>query len=112
EPDDVGALVNGSLSVMRQLKMLSGSPTPVEHPVWIGKISSLTSDRPGIFYPTVKRGTYVQQGMKIGYLTDYFGNQVAEYRAPSPGVVLYICAVPSMKKDDTVANIGEIIPEP
>jgi predicted deacylase len=112
EPDDVGALVNGSLSVMRELKMLPGAATPVEHPVWIGKISSLTSDRAGIFYPSVKRGTYVQQGMKVGYLTDYFGKTVAEYRAPAAGVVLYICAVPSMKKDDNVANIGEVIPEP
>src|SRR5947209_15467139 len=34
EPDDVDALVNGSLSVMRLLKMLAGAPSPVEHPVW------------------------------------------------------------------------------
>jgi len=46
--------------------------------------------------------------MRVGYVTDYFGNTISEARAPSAGVVLYICSVPSMKKGDTVAYVGEI----
>ena len=83
----------------------------VEHPVWIGKVDTVTSDQNGIFYPLVKRGTYVEQGMKIGYVTDYFGNTIFEAHAPASGVILYICGVPSMKKGDTVANVGEIARE-
>jgi len=108
QPDDVHALVAGTLSVMRYLKMLPGSPAVVEHPVWFGKIDTVASEQPGIFYSLVQRGTYVEQGMKIGYVTDYFGKTVFEAHAPAAGVVLYICGVPSMKKGDTVANIGEI----
>jgi len=33
------------------------------------------------------------------------GKMVWEAHAPSSGVVLYVCAVPSMKKGETVANI-------
>jgi hypothetical protein len=112
EPQDVHALVSGTLSVMRYLKMLPGAPTMLEHPVWIGKIDTVASDQAGIFYPLVQRGTYVAQGMKIGYVTDYFGKVIYEAAAPAAGVVLYICAVPSMKKGDTVANIGEITTNP
>src|SRR5215471_12947511 len=108
EPQDVHALVSGTLNVMRYLKMLPGTASMVEHPVWIGKIDTVTSDQTGFFYPLVQRGTYVEQGMKIGYVTDYFGNTVFEAHAPAAGIVLYICAVPSMKKGDTVANVGEI----
>jgi hypothetical protein len=50
--------------------------------------------------------------MKVGYVTDYFGNTIFEAHAPAAGVVLYICGVPSMKKGDTVANIGEITRNP
>ncbi len=50
--------------------------------------------------------------MKVGYVTDYFGKTIFEAKAPVSGVVLYICAVPSMKKDDTVANIGEVVKAP
>src|SRR5207253_7036305 len=58
ETDDVNALVNGSLNVMRYLKMLPGSAKPAEHPVWIEKILNIASDRNGIFYPLVKRGSF------------------------------------------------------
>ncbi|HYL11169.1 MAG TPA: succinylglutamate desuccinylase/aspartoacylase family protein [Candidatus Acidoferrales bacterium] len=108
EPEDVDALANGTLNVMRYLKMLPGAAPMVQHPVWIAKINRMTSEREGIFYPVVARGSYAEQGMKVGYVTDYFGNTIFEARAPVAGVVLYICSVPSMKKDDTIAYIGEV----
>lgn len=108
EYDDVNALINGCLSVMRYLKMLPGTPNKVEHPVWIEKVETVTSEQTGIFYPLVKRGAYVAEGMRIGYVTDYTGKRTFEAFAPTSGVVLYICAVPSMKKGDTIANIGVV----
>jgi uncharacterized protein len=108
EPEDVTALTNGCLNVMRYLKMLPGNAPSVQNPVWIERIASVSSETGGVFYPMAKRGWYVQQGMKIGYVTDLFGKTVWEARAPSSGVVLYVCAVPSMKKGDTVANIGVV----
>lgn len=108
EPDDLSALVDGSLNVMRYLKMLAGTAPPVEHPVWIEKIATIASDQTGIFYPLVKRGTYVEQGMRVGYVTDYVGKIIHEARAPESGIVLYICAVPSMMKGATIANVGVV----
>jgi predicted deacylase len=106
EPDDVKALVDGSLSVMRHLKMMEGAPLTVESPVWIERVAGITSDLNGIFYPAVKRGTYVQKGMKVGHITDYLGRTIFEAKAPESGVVLFIRAVPSTVKGDTIANIG------
>jgi hypothetical protein len=108
ETDDVNALVNGCLSVMRYLKMTPGSPSVIERPVWIEKVVTLPSEQTGIFYPLVRRGTYVEQGMKVGYVTDYLGKTIFEARAPAQGVVLYICAVPSMTKGANIANIGVV----
>ena len=106
ETDDLNALINGCLSVMRYLKILPGQPTMVDHPVWFEKVVTLASEQTGIFYPVIKRGTYVEAGMKVGYVTDYVGKVMFEARAPVAGVVLYICAVPSMTKGATIANIG------
>ncbi|HXI24338.1 MAG TPA: M14 family metallopeptidase [Pyrinomonadaceae bacterium] len=108
ETDDLNALINGCLNVMRYLKMLPGAPTVIEHPVWIDKVVTVASDQTGIFYPLVKRGTYVEQGMKVGYVTDYLGKVIFEARAPVAGIVLYVCAVPSMTKGATMANIGVV----
>ena len=105
-PGTVKALVDGCVNVMRYLKMMDGPPAMVESPVWIERIASITSDVNGIFYPLVTRGTYVQRGMKVGYVTDYLGKTVLEARAPESGVVLFVRAVPSMTKGETIANIG------
>lgn len=108
DPDDVTLLVDGCLNVMRYLRMLPGAPTLIENPVWIEATASVTSEQTGIFYPLAKRGAYVQQGMKIGYVTDYLGKVVFEARAPESGVVLYIRAVPSMTKGETIASLGVV----
>jgi predicted deacylase len=108
ETDDLNALVNGCLNVMRYLKMLPGTALMVEHPVWFEKVATLASEQTGIFYPSVKRGTYVEQGTKVGYVTDYLGNVIFEARAPVAGVILYVCAVPSMTKGATIANVGVV----
>jgi predicted deacylase len=112
EPQDVQSLVDGTLSVMRYLKMIPGPATVVEHPVWIGKVDTVSSDQTGFFYPAVAPGTHVEQGTKVGHVTDFFGKTIFEARAPATGIVLYICGVPSMKKGDTIANIGEVIKNP
>lgn len=108
ETDDLNLLVNGTLSTMRALKMIPGEPHVIENPVWIEKLSDVLADGPGIWYPLVKRGTYVSAGMKLGTITDYFGKVIAEPRAPVTGVVLHVNAVPSIKKGDNIADLGVV----
>jgi uncharacterized protein len=108
ETDDIALLVNGTLSTMRALKMLPGEPHVIENPVWIDKLEDVISDGEGIFYPLVKRGTYVSTGMKVGYVTDFFGKTILEVRAPVSGVVLHINAVPSLKKGDNIVDLGVV----
>lgn len=108
-PEDVDALIRGTLSVMRHLKMLPGAPTPVENPVWIGSLQNVAADTGGIFRPSVVRGSFVHKGMRVGIVTDFFGRTVFEARAPESGVLLYVRAVPSAVKGDTLASIGVVL---
>ena len=108
EPDDVAVLVNGTLSVMRHLKMLAGAPTPVEHPVWIDHLADVSSEHAGIFYSLVRPGSYAEAGMALGYVTDFVGRRLGELRAKEAGIVLYVRAVPSVGKGDTIASVGVV----
>ena len=112
DPDDVALLVNGTRSTMRALKMLPGEPRYIENPVWLEKVVDVMSDGPGIWYPLVKRGSYAQAGMKLGYITDYFGKVILEPRAPEAGVILHVNAVPSLKKGDNIADLGVVASKP
>src|SRR5260370_11559353 len=111
ETDDVASLVQGTRSVMRLLKMLPGTPHAIDHPVWIKTLGEVTSPVDGIFYPLVKRATFVEAGRKLGDVTDYFGKVIFEARAPVSCIILHISAVPSMKTGDNIANIGVIAPK-
>ncbi|MEP7344984.1 MAG: M14 family metallopeptidase [Gemmatimonadaceae bacterium] len=107
-PADVNALVNGSLNVMGYLKMISRPVVPVAHPVWVKEVKTIAAESDGIFYPTAQRGQHVAKGARIGYITDYFGKTVQEATAPAAGIILYVCAVPSMTKGETIANVGVV----
>ncbi len=108
ETDDVNALINGCVNVMRYLKMMPGDAKFVEHPVWIDGVQAVSSEVTGMFYPLVKRGTYAAQGMMVGYVTDYVGRKILDVRAPVSGVVLFIRAVPSLVKGDTLVSVGAV----
>ncbi len=105
---DVAALVNGSLGTMRHLKMLAGPVTPVAKPIWVEKIVSVPADREGIFHASVDRDAHVAKGAKIGFVTDYLNRPLQDVLAPDAGIVMFIRAVPSLKKGDTMVNIGVV----
>ena len=107
-PEDVDVLVEGSLNVMRHLKMLQGDVVPVSNPVWIANATVVTSDREGVFHPVVGPEAYVAKGARVGYITDYYGEKVADVNSPVAGVVIYVRAIPSLKKGDNLIDIGEI----
>jgi predicted deacylase len=108
DADDVDALIRACWNLARHLKMLPGDAAPVQHPVWLSRVSVIASDLEGVFFPLAAAEAYVSEGMTIGYVTDYFGHKIRDITAPVAGVVLYIGAVPSLKKGDTIAHIGEI----
>lgn len=109
EPEDIRVLLDGTLSVMRHLKMLEGASSPIASPVWIERIVTVASEADGVFYPLVRRGRFVEQGMSLGYVTDYLGQIVAEARAPVAGVVMFVRAVPSLSKGETIAYVGPVL---
>jgi predicted deacylase len=110
--EDVDVLVEGSLNVMRHLKMLPGTVTPVGQPVWIANATVVTSDREGVFHAEVVPEAYVAKGARVGYITDYFGEKVADVTSPVAGLVIYVRAIPSLKKGDNLVDVGEIAEAP
>ncbi|HWF83858.1 MAG TPA: succinylglutamate desuccinylase/aspartoacylase family protein [Vicinamibacterales bacterium] len=105
-PADVTVLVTGVQRVMTHLKMTPGTVAPVAHPVWIEKVVTVAAEQPGVFWPSVDRDAHVLKGAKIGVVTDYLHHEIQEVLAPESGLILFVRAVPSLKKGDTMANIG------
>jgi predicted deacylase len=106
--NDVNVLSDGVMNVMAHLGMVSRQVTPVRNPVWIEPVISVPSEHDGVFHPRVERDAHVVKGAVLGVVTDYYNRRLAEVRAPEDGIVLFIRALPSLKKGDTMANIGVV----
>jgi len=99
-------IIHGIQSLMRHFKMLSGQPKPVEHPIFLEPTEVLTSPATGMLHPQVQRGRTVAKGTIVATVTDFFGDKIAEIRAPFAGVVLYVVATPPITEGEPVAMIG------
>jgi uncharacterized protein len=108
DPADAKMLSDGVLRVMGQLKMTAQRVAPVANPVWVENVVSIASEHDGVFRPAVNRDAHVVKGAKIGAITDYLNHTVQEIVAPETGIILFVRAVPSLKKGDTLANVGVI----
>jgi len=106
--NEADVLVRGVLNVMGHLKMTKRAVVPVKNPVWIEKLVNLTAEQDGMFHPAVDRAASVGPGAKIGVVTDYLNRPKQDIVAPEAGVVLFIRALPSLKKGDTIASIGVV----
>jgi predicted deacylase len=106
--DDGAMLIEGVRRVMGFLKMTSHAAPPVPNPVWVEKIVTVSAEQNGIFYPQVPRDAHVLKGNRIGVVRDYWNRTLAEIVAPESGIIMFVRALPSLKKGDTIANIGVV----
>jgi predicted deacylase len=117
-PGDLKMLVDGSLNVLGELKMLPRKFTPVRAPSWLGGAGLPVSgdrkaaDSAGVFYALVARDTRVKKGQVVGRTTDFLGRPTGDVVAPIDGLVTFIRGVPSMPKGATLVNIAPILKTP
>jgi uncharacterized protein len=105
---DAAKLSAGVRNVMAFLKMGGAVAAPVRNPVWVDPVVTVTSERDGMFHPAVDRDARVAKGARLGVITDYFNRTLQDVTAPNAGIVMFIRALPSLKKGDTLASIGVV----
>lgn len=106
EPDMIERNVQGAFRLMRFFGMLPGEPELSPAPVWLAPYEVLTSPETGVWHPRVERGHTVSRGALIGVLTDFFGDRLAEVRAPFDGEVMYVVGTPAMSKGEPVGMVA------
>lgn len=70
--------------------------------------ASQKSEHTGFFYPSKSAGDYITEGMKIGYVTDFFNRKVQDIYSSTDGVILYILGTPPVNTGETLVSIGII----
>jgi predicted deacylase len=106
--ESVDRIVYGVRGVMRELKMTTGGPPPVENPVYLEPSAVIVSPATGILYPLVERDQMVAKGTVLVRITDFFGVDIAMVESPLAGKVLYVVATPPIVKGQPVACVGAV----
>jgi len=96
----------GAFRLLRYLRMLDGPVELNERPVWFVRTQVMTSPATGAWHPAVEVGQYVAEGGLLGYVTDFFGDRIAEVRAPFAGVAMYVVETPAMSQGEPVSMVG------
>jgi predicted deacylase len=104
----VDQIADGVRGVMRELGMLLDGPPPLELAVYLDPVEVLSSPATGILYPHVEPGDSVNKGQLLARITDFFGAELAEVRAPFAGEVLYIVATPPISEGQPVGCVGAV----
>jgi hypothetical protein len=104
--------VRGAFRVLRHLRMYPGPAERVERPLFFVQAEVLRSPATGVWHAKVERGQSVQRGALVGVLTDFFGEPLAEIRAPFGGIVLYVVGTPAMSQGEPMGMIGRPMLDP
>ena len=107
----MSALCNGRLDVTPcYLKMPAGNAPLVQNRAVDSSVSPASPSEPPASGIRWSSAPVLQQVHENRAATRPIGirQDGVKARAPSSGAVLYVCAVPSMKKGETVANIGVV----
>ncbi|MFN2330063.1 MAG: M14 family metallopeptidase [Chromatocurvus sp.] len=108
DPYWVGLAEAGVRNVLRHLQMVPGDEVVNTGVTWLGDYQVIASPQTGIFRPLTRDGYVVTEGALLGVLVDFFGDEIAEIRAPFPGVVNYVISTPPVSEGEPVAMLSRI----
>lgn len=101
-------LIQGILSVMSHLGMLTGPAPEVKRPVIStdGSVAFINAGASGFFMPQVRHGEYVKKGQQIGLIADPLnGGTKEELRSPVDGMVFTLREYPVVNEGSLIARI-------
>lgn len=101
----------GVYNLLRHLDMLDGEVQENEGVVWLTDYQVIASPETGVFSAAVRDGYAIAEDGLLGVLFDFFGDEIAEIRAPFAGVVNYVIATPPVSKGEPVAMVSRVKPD-
>lgn len=102
DPKDIVAHVEGVLNVMRNLRMIQGSPRSFDkQQIMHGQIS-VNASVGGIFFPACKAGDFVHKDSTLGEMRTLAGEIEETFRSPEDSVVKLVLPSP-------VKNVGDLL---
>lgn len=101
--------VRGILRVMAHMGMIDHPPEPEAfEPVISHKSSWLRSPKGGIFVAQPHAGAVIEEGDILGTVSDPFGDDAVEIRAPFSGMIIGEAMLPVVNRGDALFHVAKL----
>ena len=98
--------VNGTLRLMKHLKMIDWAPDPKQENKIIWNSAWARAHQAGLFQSAINCGELVHKNQIVGTITDPFGEFKEQVKSPSTGYVVGLNNHPVVNAGDALLHIG------
>lgn len=106
EEEDVLAYLDALHRLIAGIDMLPSTLPASEGQIIYEQLVEVETPVEGFFESRCKIGEFVEKGALLGIVRDYFGEPIAELRAPNRGVVLMLRNAPPANKGAALITLG------
>ena len=98
--------IQGTLRLMKHLKMIDIAPDPTEENKIVWNSAWIRARTAGIFHPHIKAGELIHKNQLVGSITDPFGEFHEEVKSTVSGYVVGLNNNPVVNAGDALLHIG------
>lgn len=106
DPHAIEEGINGTLRLMKYLKMTDKAPKAKVKSRIVWNSSWIRARTAGIFHPQIAAGDLIRKGQLIGSITDPFGEFREQIKSPSSGYVVGLNNNPVVNAGDALMHMG------
>jgi predicted deacylase len=106
EPEDVDVYLDALRRMLDHLDMQPADLPAAEGHVLYARLVDVETPAEGLFTAHARIGELVESGALLGTVSDYFGDPLAELRAPERGVVLMLRHKPPVNAGEGLVTLG------
>jgi uncharacterized protein len=107
--DDAEIHLTGLKNIMIHLGMVDGTVVNTVKRMYADDRNAIRSEHVGMWYPSVKLGDWKKQGDVIGEIRDYFGDHIADVKAPIDGHVTVVRTSPNTAVGNVLVEMDHVI---
>ena len=109
--EDARVHLTGLLNVMKKLGMLEGEMVDTVKRVQMEFHGAIRNEIAGMWYPYAELNQRVTKDQTVGAIRDYFGNHIADIKAPVDGQITVIRTSPSVGIGNVLIEMHKVIEE-
>ncbi len=104
----VNVHLTGLRNILIHLGMMPGTIVNTVKRSYLENYEFVRTDMTGLWYAETKVGDLLKKGQLAGYIRDYFGQDLAEVKAPIEGVVTCVRTSPNIRPSNVIFELGMV----